>query len=210
MMKALRHIALAAVVVFVAACTEPPPPRTVSTFLEHPNLLEAALVRCTKNRSESRYDTECLNAREAVKRIEAKDEATRRADLEVQSQRKRDALRRTQRAATEARRRTAEYMARSEEAAYLAQFGETPAAEERSAASNKPLAIISEAVNNAPMLPTGSNVPIIEVMPKEIDPDDAIIEDVIIQQVVPQEEPVPDLESVRENLQQLGNERPEL
>ena len=210
MIKALRPIALTAALVFMAACSAPAPPRSVSTFLEHPNLLEAALVRCTKNRSESRYDTECLNAREAVKRIEAKDEATRRADLEVQSQRKRDALRRTQRAATEARRRTAENMARREGAAYLAQFGETPTAEESSVASNKPLAIISEAVNNAPMLPTGSNVPTIEVMPKEIDPDDAIIEDVIIQQVVPQEEPVPDLESVRENLQQLGNERPEL
>ena len=209
MMKALRHIALAAVVVFVAACTEPPPPRTVSTFLEHPNLLEAALVRCTKNRSESRYDTECLNAREAVKLIEAKDEATHRADLEVQSKRKRDALRRTQRAATEARRRTAENMARREEAAYLAQFGETSAPEDRSAASNMPLAVISEAVNNAPMLPTGNNAPTIEVMPKEIDPVDAINEEVIIQEVFRQEEPAPDLESIRDDLQRLGNERPE-
>jgi len=46
-------------------------------------------------------------------------------------------------------------------------------------------------------------------MPKEIDPDDAIIEEVMIQQVLPQEEPAPDLESVRDDLQQLGNERPE-
>ncbi len=209
MMKALRHIALTAALVFMAACSAPAPPRSVSTFLEHPNLLEAALVRCTKNRSESRYDTECLNAREAVKRIEAKDEATRRADLEVQSQRKRDALRRTQRAATEARRRTAENMARREEAAYLAQFGETPAAEERSAVSNKPLAIISEAVNNAPMLPTGSNVPTIEVMPRDVVPAEAVIEDVIIQAVLPQEEPAPDLALMRDEAQPLDRARPE-
>ncbi len=73
MMKALPYIAFTAALVFLAACTEPPPPRSVSTFLEYPNKLEAALVRCTRNRSESRYDTECLNAREAVKIIEAKD-----------------------------------------------------------------------------------------------------------------------------------------
>ncbi len=191
MMKALPHIALTAALVFLAACSEPAPPRSVSTFLEHPNLLEAALVRCTKNRSESRYDTECLNAREAVKLIETKVEATRRADLELQSQRKRDALRRTQRAATEARRRTAERMARRDEAAYLAQFGEVPPAKQGTVAGNRPMAVISAAGNNAPT---------IEVMPKEPDPADAIIEDVIIRKVLPQAEPPPDVGVIRDEL----------
>jgi len=209
MMKALRHIALPAALVFMAACSQPPPPRTVSTFLEHPNILEAALVRCTRNRAESRYDTECLNASEAVKLIEAKDEATRRAGLELQSQRKRDALRRTQRAATEAKRRTAEHMARREEAAYLAQFGEVPAAEEGSAAGNVPMAVISAPGSDAPTLPTGNNVPTVQVMPKEIVPADDIIENVVIEEVLPQNEPSPDLELIRDELQQLDGVRAE-
>ncbi len=205
MMKALPHIALTAALVFLAACSEPAPPRSVSTFLEHPNLLEAALVRCTKNRSESRYDTECLNAREAVKLIEAKVESMRRADLEVQSQRKRDALRRTQRAATEARRRRAENIARREEAAYLAQFGVMPPAAVGTVASNVPMAVISAAGSNAPTLPTGSNAPTVEVMPKEIDPADVIIEDVIIREVLPQAEPPPDVGVIRDEAQQFGD-----
>lgn len=204
-MKALRHIALTAAALTVAACSEPPPPRSVSTFLEHPNLLEAALVRCTKNRAESRYDTECLNAREAVKLIEAKDEATRRADLEKQSERKRDALRRTQRAATEARRRTAENIARREEAAYLAQFGELPPGNAGTAASNVPQAVIPEQGSSTQPLPTGNNVPIVKVMPKERDTSNEIVENVVIQEVDPQEEPAPDLESVRNELQQIDN-----
>ncbi len=193
MMKALPYIALTAALGFLAACIEPAPPRSVSTFLEYPNKLEAALVRCTRNRSESRYDTECLNAREAVKLIEAKVESTRRADLEVQSHRKRDALRRTQRAATEARRRTAENMARRDEEAYLAQFGEMPPAAKGTVASN------------APTLPTGSNVPTVEVMPKEIDPADAIIEDVIIREVLPQAEPPPNVGVIRDEAPQLDD-----
>ena len=205
MMKALPYIALTAALGFLAACTEPAPPRSVSTFLEYPNKLEAALVRCTKNRSESRYDTECLNAREAVKIIEAKAESTRRADLEVQSKRKRDALRRTQRAATEARRRTAENMARRDEAAYLAQFGETPPAAEGTVAGNVPMAVISAAGGNAPTLPTGSNAPTVEVMPKEIDSADAIIEDVIIREVLPQAEPSPNVGVMRDDAPQLDD-----
>ncbi len=196
MMKALPYIALTAALVFLAACTEPAPPRSVSTFLEYPNKLEAALVRCTRNRSESRYDTECLNAREAVKIIEAKVESMRRADLELQSKRKRDALRRTQRAATEARRRRAENIARREEAAYLAQFGVMPPAAVGTVASNVPMAVISAA---------GSNAPTVEVMPKEIDPAIAIIEEVIIREVLPQAEPPPDLGVIRDELQQLDD-----
>ena len=209
MMKALRHIALTAALVFMAACSAPAPPRSVSTFLEHPNLLEAALVRCTKNRSESRYDTECLNAREAVKIIEAKVEAAQRADLELQSQRKRDALRRTQRAATEARRRTAANMARRDEAAYLAQFGAVLPAEDRTVASNIPMAIISEPRSNAQSLPTGNNVPTIEVMPRDVVPAEAVIEDVIIEAVLPREQPAPDLALMRDEAQPLDRARPE-
>ena len=49
------------------------------------------MVRCSRNRAESKYDAECINARDAVRRIEAKEEAERRAALEESSERKRRA-----------------------------------------------------------------------------------------------------------------------
>ena len=122
-----RHVTLlAAGIAFVAGCTEPPPPRSVQEFLDNPIVLEAALVRCARNRSETRYEAECINAREANKVVAAREEAERRAEFEAQSERKRQALRRAQQAAAEARRRAAEAQKRREEAAYLAQFGQLP------------------------------------------------------------------------------------
>ena len=109
-----------------SGCVEPPPPRSVQEFVDNPLALEAALVRCSQNRSETRYEAECVNAREATKIIAAREEAERRAEFEAQSERKRQALRRAQEAAAEARRRAAEAERRREEAAYLGQFGQLP------------------------------------------------------------------------------------
>ena len=58
--------------------------------------------------------------------IEARNERARRDRLEAESESKRDALRRTQRAAAAARRAAAERDRLREEAEYLAQFGEVP------------------------------------------------------------------------------------
>lgn len=121
-----RPIALILSVALLAACSESVPPRTVTEFMDDQILLEAVLLRCTENRTESRYDPECVNAREAVKLLEARQEADRRAELEAQSERKREALRRTQQAAAEARRRTAEMEKRRAELEYQAQFGLPP------------------------------------------------------------------------------------
>jgi hypothetical protein len=101
----------------------------VTEFVENPILLEAAVLRCAKNRSTTKYEQECINAREAVKRIQAKEEENRRVELEARSERKREALRRTQQAAAEARRRAAEAERLRKEAEYLAQFGVLPPAE---------------------------------------------------------------------------------
>lgn len=111
---------------FFSGCSQEQPARTVQEFLDSPQFLEAAVVRCSQNRAETRYDTECVNARQAVSLIEAREERGRRERLEKQSESKRDALRRTQRAATEARRRAAEQEQLRREAEYLAQFGEVP------------------------------------------------------------------------------------
>lgn len=109
-------------------------------------MLEAAVVRCAQNRAESRYDVECINAREAVKIIEAREEVADRARLEAESERKRQALRRTQQAAEEARRRAEEERRRQEEAEYHAQFGDTlqRAMPPGAVPSNAPVAVLPE------------------------------------------------------------------
>ena len=114
---------LAGAAVFViAGCGKEPPPPTVSEFVDNPILLEATIVRCRENRGESRYEAECMNAREAANRVEAAQTEARRAELEAQSEQKRQALRRAQEAAAEARRRAAEAERRRREAELLGQY----------------------------------------------------------------------------------------
>lgn len=185
----------------MAGCApKEPPARTTTEFVDNPMLLEAAMVRCQQNRQESRYDPECINAREAVKRIQAKEEETRRVELEARSERKRAALRRTQQAAAEARRRAEEAERLREEAEYLAQFGVLPPTDDHSdddaiPEGNLPLAVIPEAneaddvapARDAVVLPTdGANAPVAEP--------------------VPEEAPIGDLESIREELRRRNDD----
>ncbi|MFQ5981834.1 MAG: EexN family lipoprotein [Woeseiaceae bacterium] len=114
----------------LAGCAEEPPPRSVAEFLENRILLEATMVRCGENRNMSKYEAECVNAREAINRIAADEQRARSAELEAQSERKRKALRRTQEAAAEARRRAAEARRRREEAEYLGVFEDLPPGEQ--------------------------------------------------------------------------------
>jgi hypothetical protein len=138
----LRMTILVGGIALAAGCAEPPPPRSVQEFLDNPIVLEAALVRCSRDRAQSRYDAECVNAREANRIVTAKEVAERRAEFEAQSERKRQALRREQQAAAEARRRAAEAENLREEAAYLAQFGQLPPD-----AGNLPTAVSPEPVS---------------------------------------------------------------
>ncbi|MFQ5609021.1 MAG: EexN family lipoprotein [Woeseiaceae bacterium] len=179
-----RATTLLACLAALVACAKEPPPRSVQEFIDNPLILEAALVRCTQNRAETRYDTECVNAREAVKIIEAKEEAQRRAAFEAESKRKREALRRTQRAASEARRRAEEARRRREEAEYLAQFGELPPANDdiEPGSGNEPIAVIPQITNGetrssdfSPVVPlptAGSNAPVAEETPVDETPRD--------------------------------------
>lgn len=140
------------VAALAAGCNEKPPATSVNEFLDKPILLEAAMVRCAQDRLATRYEAECVNAREAVSRISVKEEAARKAEMDARSESKRKALRRTQRAAAESRRRTADAMKSREEAEYLAQFGVAPTdgteapttSESDTNAGNLPLAIIPE------------------------------------------------------------------
>ncbi len=113
----------------------------------------------------------------------AKEEAARRAELEAQSERKRQALRRAQEAAAEARRRAAEAERRREEAAYLAQFGQLPPEDDGTTETdtgNVPIAVIPEPAGESadtadsnyrePLnaAPSGtSNAPVVEMAPEQ-------------------------------------------
>lgn len=125
MNKAFTLTLLGSALLF-SGCSQEQPVRSVQEFIDNPQFLEAAVVRCSQNRAESRYDAECVNARQAVSLIEAREERARREQLEQQSESKRDALRRTQRVAAEARRRAAEQEQLRKEAEYLSQFDQLP------------------------------------------------------------------------------------
>lgn len=178
-MQCQRHIAVFASVLLLAGCSKEPPPRSVAEFIDNPLLLEAALVRCTQDRAKLRYEAECVNAREAVRIVEAREDAARRAELEAQSERKREALRRTQRAAAEARRRAEEAERRRQEEAYLAQFGPLPddgSDAEEALSGNMPGAVIPAARPEdgyaapssaaLPLPAAGSNAPLVEAAPE--------------------------------------------
>lgn len=121
-MREKKPIILLAGILFLAACAEEVPPVSMQEFVDNPRLLEATMVRCAQNRATMKYEAECINAREAINRIEAAEVAARREQLEAQSERKRQALRRTQQAAAEARRRALEAQRMREEAEYLGLF----------------------------------------------------------------------------------------
>ena len=132
-MTTTRLVIAGGIICLLAGCAEEPPPRTVADFLANRILLEATMVRCGENRNESKYEVECVNAREAINRIATEEESARREDREAQFERKRKSLRRTQEAAAEARRRAAEARRRREEAEYLGVYDESlPAGETRS------------------------------------------------------------------------------
>ncbi|HEX5764205.1 MAG TPA: hypothetical protein VFY27_01460 [Woeseiaceae bacterium] len=133
-----RTVALFFVLSLPGACGKELPQPTVAEFMEDPILLEATIVRCGEDRSATRYDAACVSARDAVDRIAAAREQERRMELEAESERKRQALRRTQEAAAESRRLAEEAEKRREEAAYYGEFEPLPAevetSEERPAA----------------------------------------------------------------------------
>ena len=72
----------------LVGCAEEVPPPSVQDYLADPNALEAAVVRCAANRSETRYDAECVNARQAISIIEAKEERHRRDAFDVDERRR--------------------------------------------------------------------------------------------------------------------------
>jgi hypothetical protein len=187
------------VICLLAACSEEPPPRSVAEFIDEPIMLEAAMVRCLQNRTATRYDAECINARQAAQQIEAKKEATRRVELEAQSESKRLALRRAQQAASKARWRAAENERLREEAEYLAQFGVVPPMEGEALADGQDIGNPTLTIN-----PEGSEQrsgPVGAVLPAT-DGGNAPMSS-----TAPEEDtPATDLAAVRDELQRRNDE----
>jgi hypothetical protein len=127
MMNFLHCTTIVLAASLISACSkEPLPPTSVAEFKADPILLEATMVRCAHDRSKTKYDAECVNAREAGNLLAASDRDARRKELDAQSARKRHALRRTQEAAAEARRYAAEMQRQREEDEYLGVFEAVP------------------------------------------------------------------------------------
>lgn len=185
----------------LAGCEEEPRPRSTTEFVENPIMLEAAIVRCSQDRNATRYDAECVNARQAITQIEAKEEEARQADFDARSQSKRRALRRTQEAVAQARQRAAEAERLRIEAEYLAQFGVAPPREDQTPGSDAdvgslPAAVVpgsaqpaelSSGSGDALLATDGGNAPGISVEPEG-------------------EAPATDLESIRDELQRRNEE----
>jgi hypothetical protein len=193
----LRVTLLLCGVAALSGCAEEVPPPSVHDYLADPIALEAAVVRCAANRSETRYDAACVNARQAVSIIEARKDRERRDAFEAESAAKRAALRRTQQAAAEARRRAEEAEQRRREAAYLAQFGELPPAADDEGESDA----AEETAINAPgaVLPPAPEAPVSSAT------DEAPASDGGNAPVVDTDPPA-DLDSIREELRRRSEE----
>ncbi len=163
-------------------CADKVPPPSVQDYLDDPIALEASMVRCAANRSETRYEAECVNARQAASIFEARQDRERRDLFEAESAAKRAALRRTQQAAAEARRRAKEAERQRREAEYLAQFGELPPPgqlegevyDSDQTAINAPGAVLPSATEIAPLggsevapAVDGGNAPTVEAESSE-------------------------------------------
>ena len=118
-MTIFRPIFYAINLLLLAACMQETPPISAAEFMQDSRLLEATMVRCGRNRTELKYTADCMNARDAINRMEVREKRARHAELEVLSERKRQAVRQTQEAAEDSRRRQVEAQRLRDVAEYL-------------------------------------------------------------------------------------------
>ena len=185
--------------VILAACTDvPPPPRSVSEFMDDRIALQTVLTVCNADRSRSRTDIECRNAREAGKRISVLEEAENRRAFETESKRKLEALRRRNAELEERVRRAEEEAQRRAEELYNQQFEnpiEDPDAADRSGTEIEPAPTEYDSYSGAPDNgPEGGDVA--GEVPAETPNDGA----------VPADDTVSDLEAVRQELERRRSE----
>ena len=128
---------------FLVGCSEPPPPPSVAELLADPVLLDATMVRCLEQHDGTNYAPECISAREAAGRLALAAEQARQAELEAESERKREALRRAQEAAAAARQQALALAEQRETAEYLGLLPPATVTTEAGAAETEELHFIS-------------------------------------------------------------------
>jgi hypothetical protein len=85
---------LAAVISATAACSPRViPPMTVTEFMEDRVMLDGALMKCNQNQSKARSDSECINARIAIERLDNKNEPAQEAKRVEEFEHSREQLR---------------------------------------------------------------------------------------------------------------------
>ncbi len=156
----------------LAGCAEPPPP-TVAELVADPVLLEATMVRCLSQPSDTKYAAACIAAREAAGQIAVAEEQARRDELEAQSERKREARRRAQEAADAARQQAMELAEQRRAAEYLGLSPPPATAEPAAETDDLHFITVGEPPATAGPIVSGEGVP--QVTVQEIDLGGAMI-----------------------------------
>jgi hypothetical protein len=85
---------LGAVILATAACSPKRiPPMTVTDLMEDRVTLDGVLMKCNRNPSKARSDSDCLNARIAIARLASKNEPAEEAKRAEEFERSREKLR---------------------------------------------------------------------------------------------------------------------
>ena len=88
---------LCAVVVAAAACSpRPVPPMTVSDLMQDRVTLDGVLMKCNQNQTQSRTDSNCVNARVAIERLDSQNAPAEEAKRNAEFERSREQLRMSQ------------------------------------------------------------------------------------------------------------------
>jgi len=85
---------LGAVVLAASACSPPRiPPMSVTDLMEDRVTLDGVLMKCNRNPSKARTDSDCLNARIAIERLASQSEPAEEAKRSEEFERNREKLR---------------------------------------------------------------------------------------------------------------------
>src|SRR3984893_18487356 len=85
---------LGALILTIAACSPRRiPPMTVADLMEDRVTLDGVLMKCNRNQSKARTDSDCLNARIAIERLASQSEPAEEAKRRVEFEHTREQLR---------------------------------------------------------------------------------------------------------------------
>jgi hypothetical protein len=121
-----RLLALVGLCLLLAACSDPPPPRTFTYFMEDRIAREGTIIHCDEHPQDTQNDIECANARRAAVAIALRRERERVETLERESRIKLEALRNEMAERERAVREATLAAARAERERYESMWRGTP------------------------------------------------------------------------------------